>query len=98
EAAEDPSYGASVVAVGADRSGAAGLERAEAAGLPTFVCRLGEFDSREEWDGALTRAVGRFEPDLVVLAGFLKLVGGAFLDRFGDAVVNTHPALCPSFP
>lgn len=96
DAAADPSYGASVVAVGADRDEIAGLGRAETAGVPTFVRRVGDFATRAAWDRALTEAVGAYEPDLVVLAGFMKLVGGEFLSRF--TAVNTHPALCPSFP
>ena len=98
DATEDPAYGAEVVAVGADREDVEGLTRAEKAGLPTFVRRVGDSGSRAEWDSALTATVAEFEPDLVVLAGFMKLVGPAFLGRFAGRVVNTHPALCPSFP
>jgi phosphoribosylglycinamide formyltransferase-1 len=98
DACADPAYGASVVAVGADRDGIEGLSRAERAGVPTFVHRLKDHGSREAWDRALTEAVASYEPDVVVLAGFMKLVGTTFLDRFAGMVVNTHPALCPSFP
>ena len=98
DACADPAYGAEVVAVGADRDGIEGLARAERAGVATFVRRLKEYDSRADWDAALTEAVAAYEPDVVVLAGFMKLVGADFLDRFSGRVVNTHPALCPSFP
>lgn len=98
DACADPAYGAEVVAVGADREGVEGLARAERAGVATFVHRLKDFASREEWDAGLTDAVAARQPDLVVLAGFMKLVGAAFLDRFAGRVVNTHPALCPAFP
>jgi phosphoribosylglycinamide formyltransferase-1 len=98
DACADPSYGARVVAVGADREDIEGLERAERAGVPTFVRRVGQFISRDHWDRALADSVAGFEPDLVVLAGFMKLVGPEVLDRFGGRVVNTHPALSPSFP
>ncbi|HET6856200.1 MAG TPA: phosphoribosylglycinamide formyltransferase [Streptomyces sp.] len=91
-------YGARIVAVGADRNGIAGLERAERAGLPTFVCRVKDYDSREEWDRALADATAAYEPDLVISAGFMKIVGKEFLARFGGRCVNTHPALLPSFP
>ncbi len=91
-------YGAEVVAVGADRDGIEGLARAERAGLPTFVCRVKDHGSREEWDVALAEAVAAHEPDLVVSAGFMKVVGKEFLARFGGRFVNTHPALLPSFP
>ena len=98
DAAEDPAFGARVVAVGADRDDIEGLARAERAGIPTFVKKVDQFTSREHWDRAMTDTVAAFEPDLVVLAGFMKLVGEEFLDRFGGRVVNTHPALSPSFP
>jgi phosphoribosylglycinamide formyltransferase-1 len=97
DACTDPTYGARVVAVGADREGIEGLARADRAGVPTFVKRLGHFSSRDEWDRALADTVAAFEPDLVVLAGFMKLVGPEFLARFPGRVVNTHPALCPAF-
>jgi phosphoribosylglycinamide formyltransferase-1 len=87
-----------VVAVGADRGGIEGLARAERAGVPTFVHRLADFGSREEWDRALTDTVTSYDPDLVVLAGFMKLVGSEFLGKLDGRVVNTHPALCPAFP
>lgn len=98
DASVDRAWGGSIVAVGADRDGIEGLARAERVGVPTFVRRLSESTSREQWDRALTDDVAAFEPDLVVLAGFMKLVGGDFLSRFEGRVVNTHPALCPSFP
>jgi phosphoribosylglycinamide formyltransferase-1 len=98
DAAADPAYGARVVAVGADRDGIEGLARAERAGVPTFVAKVGDYTSREHWDRALADKVAAFEPDLVVLAGFMKLVGPAFLEAFGGRTVNTHPALSPSFP
>ena len=92
------SYGAEVVAVGADRYGIEGLARAERAGLPTFVCRVRDHATRQEWDRALTEATAAHRPDLVVSAGFMKIVGSAFLARFGGRFLNTHPALLPSFP
>ena len=98
DASADPAYGAAVVAVGADRADIEGLTRAEKAGVPTFVRKVDDFTSRGHWDITLTDTVAAFEPDLVVLAGFMKLVGPEFLGRFPGRVVNTHPALCPSFP
>lgn len=91
-------YGAEIVAVGADRDGIEGLARAERAGLPTFVCRVKDHGTRAEWDAALAEAVASYEPDLVVSAGFMKIVGKEFLAHFGGRFVNTHPALLPSFP
>lgn len=97
EACANPAYGARVVAVGADRPGIGGLDRADRAGLPSFVVRVPDFPAREEWDAALTEAVAAHEPDLVVSAGFMKILGKRFLERFSGRVVNTHPALLPSF-
>ncbi|MCX4764465.1 phosphoribosylglycinamide formyltransferase [Streptomyces sp. NBC_01275] len=91
-------YGAEIVAVGADRDGIEGLARAERAGIPTFVRRVKDYGTREEWDAALAEAVASYEPHLVVSAGFMKIVGKEFLARYGGRFVNTHPALLPSFP
>jgi phosphoribosylglycinamide formyltransferase-1 len=96
DAAADPAYGASVVAVGADRHGIEGLVRAERAGVPTFVERVDDHPTRDDWDAALADAVAAHAPDLVVSAGFMKVVGKRLLDRF--PMVNTHPALLPAFP
>ncbi|MEO6821036.1 MAG: phosphoribosylglycinamide formyltransferase [Candidatus Nanopelagicales bacterium] len=98
DAMTDPTYPAEVVAVGADRADTGGVARAQQAGLPTFVLRVQDFVSRADWDVALASAVGQYEPDLVVSAGFLKLAGEAFLRRFGGRYVNTHPSLLPAFP
>jgi phosphoribosylglycinamide formyltransferase-1 len=98
DACADPSYGATVVAVGADRAGIEGLARAERAGIPTFVHRVKDYPTREEWDAALTASCRAYQPDLVVSAGFMKLAGAPFLAEFGGRYVNTHPALLPSFP
>ncbi|HXZ64778.1 MAG TPA: phosphoribosylglycinamide formyltransferase [Streptosporangiaceae bacterium] len=98
DACADPGFGARIVAVGADRDGTGGVARAEAAGIPTFVQRLGDAPDRFMWDRKLTVDCHLFEPDLVVAAGFLKLVGAAFLGRFGGRMINTHPALLPAFP
>jgi phosphoribosylglycinamide formyltransferase 1 len=98
DACASDSYGARVVAVGADRGAIPALDRAQAAGVATFTLRVRDFGSRGDWDRALTAACAAFEPDLIVLAGFMKLVGADFLARFGGRVINTHPALLPSFP
>ncbi|MEV4757383.1 phosphoribosylglycinamide formyltransferase [Micromonospora sp. NPDC049559] len=97
DAGADPGYGARVVAVGADRDSIAGLDRAAAAGVPTFVDRVKDYPSRGDWDAALTAHVAEHRPDLVVSAGFLKLVGPHFLAAFGDRYINTHNSLLPAF-
>ncbi|OLE21128.1 MAG: phosphoribosylglycinamide formyltransferase [Actinobacteria bacterium 13_1_20CM_3_71_11] len=98
DACADPGYGARVVAVGADRDGIEGLTRAAKHDVPTFVHRVSDYPSRADWDRALTASVAAYEPDLVISAGFLKLVGPDFLAAFGDRYVNTHNALLPAFP
>lgn len=97
EACEDPSYGAEVVGVVADKD-CSGLERARAAGIPTEVVALTDHPDRAAWDEALARSVSGYAPDLVVCAGFMRLLGDAFLARFGGRVLNTHPSLLPDFP
>ncbi|HET7529539.1 MAG TPA: phosphoribosylglycinamide formyltransferase [Mycobacteriales bacterium] len=96
DACADPAYGADVVTVGADRDGIEGLRRAERAGVGTFVVPLSTHASRDDWDAALTEVIAAHRPDLVVSAGFMKILGKRFLERF--TVVNTHPALLPAFP
>lgn len=98
QACADPAYGAEVVAVGADRDGIRGLKIAAAAGVPTFVDELEKYPGRADWDHALTDHVAAYEPDLVISAGFLKLVGEPFLRRFGGRYINTHNTLLPAFP
>jgi len=98
DASTNPAYGAQVVAVGADRPGIEALTRADKAGVPSFVRPVKDFPSREDWDASLTDVVAGYRPDLVVSAGFLKLVGARFLAAFGDRYVNTHNALLPAFP
>jgi phosphoribosylglycinamide formyltransferase-1 len=98
DACADSSYGAHVVAVGADRPDIEALARAERAGIETFVHRIADHADRRDWDLALARSVAAYAPDLVVSAGFMKLAGEDFLAAFPGRYVNTHPALLPSFP
>jgi phosphoribosylglycinamide formyltransferase 1 len=98
DAAARPTYPAKLVAVGTDRVGVEALARAERAGVPHFTVRLADHPDRAAWDKALTEAVAAYRPDLVVSAGFLKILGPDFLARFANRVINTHPALLPSFP
>ncbi|MBU5174159.1 phosphoribosylglycinamide formyltransferase [Cutibacterium acnes] len=92
----------SIVAVGSDQPDAVALQRAQTVGILTFAEPLPRSDAqtamRAAWDARLTDAVARFDPDLVVCAGFMKLLGQTFLDRFGGRTINSHPALLPSFP
>jgi phosphoribosylglycinamide formyltransferase-1 len=98
DACADVSFGAAVVAVGADRTGIEGLARAERAGIDVFAHPVAGFASRADWDAALTESCARHTPDLVISAGFMKLAGPRFLAEFGGRFINTHPSLLPAFP
>jgi phosphoribosylglycinamide formyltransferase-1 len=91
-------FPARVVAVGADRGGIEALTRADNAGVPTFVCRVRDYPSREEWDRALADSCREHDPDVIISAGFMKLVGREFLARFAGRYLNSHPSLLPAFP
>lgn len=95
---DDPVAGTAydIVAVGADRPAIPGLERAQRAGVPTFVVPVEDHPDRAAWDVALDAAIAAYRPDLVVSAGFMKILGPAVLAA--HRVLNTHPALLPSFP
>lgn len=98
DAGGDRSWGARVVAVGADRETTGGERRARDAGLDTFVLPLRDAPDRATWDQILADRVSAYSPDLVVLAGFMRLTGAAFLERFAGRALNSHPALSPAFP
>ena len=89
---------ARVVGVVSDQPAAPALERARVAGVPAVAHPYARGSDRGAWDAELTRIVAGFEPDLIASAGFMKLLGESFLARFGGSVINTHPALLPSFP
>lgn len=97
EAAENPLFGAKIVAVGADNP-ADGLAHAEHFGVPTFVVSPGAFDSREKWADVLLANVNHFKPDLVVLAGFMRILPANFVSALSPNLINTHPSLLPNFP
>jgi phosphoribosylglycinamide formyltransferase-1 len=98
DACANEGYGATIAAVGSDRPGITALDRATSHNIPIFTVATTAHETRQHWDEALTRSCQQHEPDLIVLAGFMKLVGKQFLDSFGGRCVNTHPALLPSFP
>jgi phosphoribosylglycinamide formyltransferase-1 len=90
-------YPARVVAVGVDRDCRA-VEIATEASVPTFTVRLADHPDRAAWDAALTAAVAEHTPDLIVSAGFMKILGPQFLTQFCGRILNTHPTLLPAFP
>lgn len=96
-ACDGPDYPVTVIAVGADRRSAAGLRLAEERDIPVFVESIADHDTRAAWDRALTERCAAFGPDLVVSAGFLKLVGPEFLAAFSGRFLNTHNSLLPAF-
>ena len=97
EAASDPRFPVRVLAVGADNP-ASGLEHAELFGIPTFVVSPQSFDSREEWAEMLLENVKFWNPDLTVLAGFMRILPANFVNALSPNLINTHPSLLPSFP
>ncbi|MFT6563595.1 MAG: phosphoribosylglycinamide formyltransferase-1 [Actinomycetes bacterium] len=98
DACSDGGLPAEIVAVGADRVTAAGLSRANDVGIPTFVVSPGAFANREHWDQALAEQIASYQPTWVVSAGFMRILGAAVLTAFPNRIINTHPALLPSFP
>lgn len=94
----DAPVAASIVAVGADKPGIGALERADKAAIPTFVVPFDGYAERTDWDVALLAELDAHAPDLVVLAGFMRLLGPGIVAAYRDRIINTHPALLPSFP
>jgi phosphoribosylglycinamide formyltransferase 1 len=93
---DDPELGAQVVAAGTDVPGCPAMDRAEAADVATFAVALRDHPDRAAWNDELASTIAKHDPDLVVLAGFMKLLAPAVVSRF--RIVNTHPALSPAFP
>jgi phosphoribosylglycinamide formyltransferase-1 len=90
-------FPAAIVAVGVDRDCSA-VEIAAAASVPTFTERLSDYPDRHAWDAAITKATASYQPDLIVSAGFMKILGPQYLSQFMGRILNTHPALLPAFP
>jgi len=97
DASQDAEFPARVIAIGADRD-AEGFAHAEEFGIPTFSVALSNFDSRDEWGDALLEQIAVWNPDLVVLSGFMKLLPPAVVAALSPALINTHPAYLPEFP
>ncbi|WP_288379896.1 phosphoribosylglycinamide formyltransferase [uncultured Massilia sp.] len=97
-AAESQQWPASIAAVISNKPEAKGLEFARARGIPTAVVANKEYASRAEFDAALQEAIDRFEPDLVVLAGFMRILTAPFVQHYEGRMLNIHPSLLPLFP
>jgi len=89
---------ATIAAVISNKKGAEGLRHAEAAGLPVATVDGQKFDSRESFDNELIRVIDSYDPDLVVLAGFMRILGEKFVRHYSGRLINIHPALLPEFP
>jgi formyltetrahydrofolate-dependent phosphoribosylglycinamide formyltransferase len=96
DAAAEQDFGGVVVAAGTDVKDCPAMARAEASRIPTFCVALAQYADRGAWNDALAEAIAQYEPDLVVLAGFMRVLAPSVVHRF--RIVNTHPALLPAFP
>jgi phosphoribosylglycinamide formyltransferase-1 len=97
DATKNPLFPARVLAVGSDKP-ASGLDHADLFGVPTFVVEEKHFSNRDEWAEKLAENISHFNPDLIVLAGFMKVLPQSFVSQFSPRIINIHPALLPSFP
>jgi phosphoribosylglycinamide formyltransferase-1 len=97
DATKNPMYPVKILAVGADKP-AEGLAHAELFGISTFVVEPNRFESREAWAKVLLSNIQHFQPDLVVLAGFMKILPAEFVKALSPRLINTHPSLLPNFP
>ncbi len=89
---------AEIVAVGTNVEDAVALSRAAAAGVATFVCKPADYVDRPAWDAALLAELRSWQPDLIVSAGFMRILGPDIVAEFPGRILNTHPALLPAFP
>lgn len=93
----DDDFPARIVAVGSDTD-AAGFRHADERGVPTFTVAPRDFASRDEWGAALLTRIREWQPDLVVCAGFMRILPPVVVDALSPRMINTHPALLPLFP
>ena len=98
EAASDPAYPAEIVAVLSDKANAGGLARAEALGIPSLSFVRKDFESKEAHESAILAELERLSPDLICLAGYMRLLSAGFIKRYEGRILNIHPSLLPLFP
>ncbi|OJF95171.1 phosphoribosylglycinamide formyltransferase [Pararhizobium antarcticum] len=91
-------YPAEIIAVISDRPDAGGLSKAQALGIPTFAFARRDFDSKDAHEAAILAELGRLSPDILCLAGYMRLLSGAFIQRYEGRILNIHPSLLPLFP
>lgn len=97
KAAEHPLFPAKILAVGSDKP-ASGLAHADLYGVPTFVVEPAKFSDTQSWAKKLEENISHYNPDLIVLAGFMKILPSSFVHTFAPRIINIHPSLLPSFP
>jgi phosphoribosylglycinamide formyltransferase-1 len=97
KAAEHPLFPAKILAVGSDKP-ASGLAHADLYGVPTFVVEPAKFSDKEAWAKKLEENISHYNPDLIVLAGFMKILPSSFVQTFSPRIINIHPSLLPNFP
>jgi phosphoribosylglycinamide formyltransferase-1 len=97
KAAEHPLFPAKILAVGSDKP-ASGLAHADLYGVPTFVVEPAKFSDKEAWAKKLEENISHYNPDLIVLAGFMKILPSSFVQTFFPRIINIHPSLLPNFP
>lgn len=93
----DEKLNADIRLVLSNRADAFGLERAKTAGIETAVVDHKAFDSRESFDGAMAEVIDTVQPDLIVLAGFMRILSEGFVERYEGKMINIHPALLPAY-
>ncbi len=98
DACDRPDFPAEIVAVISDKPSAAGLAKAEARGIPTRVFERKNFSTKAEHEGAILSALDEIRPDIICLAGYMRLISGAFISRYEGRILNIHPSLLPLFP
>ena len=98
KAAADPAYPAEIVAVFSDKADAGGLAKAEALGIPVHAFPRRDFADKDAHEAAILAALDGYAPDLICLAGYMRLLSGAFIARYEGRILNIHPALLPLFP
>jgi phosphoribosylglycinamide formyltransferase 1 len=97
QAAKKEQWPAQIAAVISNKADAAGLEYAASQGIATAVVVSKDFSSRETFDAALQAKIDEFEPDLVVLAGFMRILTAQFVEHYANRIINIHPSLLPNF-
>lgn len=98
KAASEPDFPAEIVAVISDRADAGGLAKAAVLGIPTFSFVRKDYDSKEAHEAAILTTLERLSPDIICLAGYMRLLSATFINAYEGRIINIHPSLLPLFP